>query len=63
VLAALVHSARGLASVRAVARRAGVSPTAASRALSALEAEGLVRTERTTAAMGRAVETDVHMVL
>jgi DNA-binding Lrp family transcriptional regulator len=60
VLAALARSPRGLASVRAVARRAGVSPTATSRALSALEAGGLVHTEHTTVAMGRAVQADVH---
>lgn len=60
VLAALARSPRGLASARAVARRAGVSPTAASRALSALEAQGLARTEHTTVAMGRAVDTDIH---
>src|SRR5437764_2625293 len=33
VLAALARSPRGLASIRSVARRAGVSPTAAGRAL------------------------------
>jgi DNA-binding Lrp family transcriptional regulator len=60
VLAALARSPRGLASLRAVARRAGVSPTAASHALSALEAEGLVRTEHTTVAMGSVVDADVH---
>lgn len=60
VLAALARSPRGLASRRAVARRAGVSPTAASRALSALEAAGLARTDHATVAMGRAVDTDIH---
>jgi hypothetical protein len=60
VLAALARSPRGLASVRAVARRAGVSPTAAARALPALATQGLVRTQRSTVAMGRATEADVH---
>ena len=63
VLAALARSPRGLASVRAVARRSGVSPTAASRALSTLAAEGLVHTERRTVAMGRATEADVHVAV
>jgi hypothetical protein len=60
VLAVLARSPRGLASVRAVARRAGVSPTAAARALPALAAQGLVRTQRSTVAMGRATQADVH---
>lgn len=60
VLAALARSPRGLASVRAVGRRAGVSPTAAARALTALAAQGLVRTQRSTVAMGKATEVDVY---
>jgi DNA-binding transcriptional regulator YhcF (GntR family) len=59
VLTALGRSPLGLISVRAVARRAGLSPTAASRALSALGKRGLVRRERRFVAAGRAREFDV----
>jgi DNA-binding transcriptional ArsR family regulator len=45
VAAALARSPLGLASVRAVARRASVSPTAAGRALASLREGGLVRVE------------------
>ncbi|HYM45915.1 MAG TPA: MarR family transcriptional regulator [Solirubrobacteraceae bacterium] len=54
VLAALRDAPLGLASARAVARRAGVSPTAASRALKTLEGKSLVRREPTVLAAGRA---------
>jgi hypothetical protein len=54
MLAALARAPRGLASVRAVARRSGVSPTAASRALATLERRGLVRRDQEQVAAGRA---------
>lgn len=59
VLAALGRSPLGLASIRAVARRAGLSPTAAGRALALLEKRGLVRRERRWVAAGKARELDV----
>lgn len=59
VLAALARSPRGLGSARAVAARAGVSPTAASRAVSELERRGLVNRERTWIAAGKAREVDL----
>jgi DNA-binding MarR family transcriptional regulator len=54
VLAALARSPFGLSSARVVARQAGVSPTAASRALRALEHKDLLRREETAIAAGRA---------
>lgn len=59
VLAALARSPRGLTSARGVARRAGVSPTAAAGALRSLEARGLVRREREWIAAGRARELEL----
>jgi hypothetical protein len=59
VLAALARAPRGLASVRAVARRAGVSPTAAAEAVQSLEGGGLVRREREWVAAGRARELEL----
>lgn len=59
VLAALARAPRGLATVRAVARRAGVSPTAASGALRALAERGLVVRERAWIAAGRARELEL----
>lgn len=53
-LAALARAPLGLPSVRAVARRAGLSPTATSRAMKSLQARGLVRSEPTVIAAGRA---------
>lgn len=53
VLAALTRAPRGVASARAVARRAGVSPTSAAT-LVALSARGLARREQVTLARGRA---------
>ncbi len=44
-LAALARAPRGLPSTRALARRAGVSPTSAGRAVKALERQRLVRRE------------------
>jgi len=52
VLAALRDAPLGLTSIRAVARRAGLSPTAASRAVEALQGAGLVRREPATIAAG-----------
>jgi hypothetical protein len=60
VLAALARSPRGLASIRSVARRAGVSPTAAGRALDSLTLAGLVRAEKQTLALGRATPVLVY---
>jgi predicted transcriptional regulator len=54
VLAALNRAPVGLASARAVAGQAGVSPTAAGNALRALQQAGLVRREATVIASGRA---------
>lgn len=59
VLAALARAPRGLVSVRAVARRAGVSPTAAGAAVRSLSRRGLVRTEREWVASGRAREVEL----
>lgn len=59
VLAALARAPRGLASARAVARRAGVSPTAAAAAVRSLTGRGLVRREREWVAAGRAREIDL----
>ena len=54
VLAALSRAPLGLASARVVAGQAGVSPTAATNALRALERGGLIRREATVIAAGRA---------
>jgi DNA-binding MarR family transcriptional regulator len=59
VLAALARAPRGLASVRAVARRAGVSPTSAADAVQSLEERGLVRRERAWVAAGRARQLEL----
>jgi DNA-binding MarR family transcriptional regulator len=59
VLATVARAPRGLATVRAVARRAGVSPTAATGALRSLVDRGLVRREREWAAAGRAREVEL----
>jgi len=59
VLAALARAPRGLASIRAVARRAGVSPTAAGAAVRSLTERGLVRKEREWVASGRACEQEL----
>lgn len=59
VLAALARSPRGLVSVRAVARRAGVSPTAAGAAVRSLSGRGLVRTQQEWVASGRARELEL----
>jgi hypothetical protein len=54
VLAALRDAPLGLTSIRAVARRAGVSPTASARALDALLGVGLVKRESMVLAVGSA---------
>ena len=54
VLAALQDAPLGLVSARAVASRAGISPTAASRALLGLEKQNLVYRQREMLALGRA---------
>ena len=54
LLAALDQSPRGVVSVRALAERAGVSPTAAAGHLAELRALDLVRAERRWVAEGRA---------
>lgn len=59
VLAALARAPRGLTGVRAVARRAGVSPTAAAGALGPLVERNLVRHERAWVAAGRAREVEL----
>lgn len=59
VLASLARAPRGLSGARAVARRAGVSPTAAAGALCSLAARGLVRRERVWLAAGRAREIEL----
>jgi DNA-binding Lrp family transcriptional regulator len=59
VLAALARAPRGLASARAVARRAGVSPTAAAAAVRSLAERRLVRRELEWVASGRAREVEL----
>jgi len=59
VLAVLARAPRGLISVRAIARRAGVSPTAAGAAVRALTGRGLVRKESEWVASGRARELEL----
>lgn len=53
-LAALSRSPLGVCSARKLARRAGLSPTAAARAFTSLAEKGLSRREQTTVAAGRA---------
>ncbi len=62
-LAALSRSPRGVASVREAARRAGVSPTAAARALARLTSEGLIAQTPMMLAQGHAVEAMVYQVI
>jgi len=59
VLSALARAPRGLLSARAVARRAGVSPTTASRTLRALELEGLVVRRSERIALGRVRDVSI----
>lgn len=60
VLAALARAPRGLASIRSVARRAGVSPTAAGRGLRALTSMGLVRARQEALPLGTVTLTVVY---
>jgi hypothetical protein len=62
VLAALSRSPRGVASIREAARRAGVSPTAAARALARLDSEGLITRTPMMIARGHAAEAMVYRV-
>ena len=62
VLAALSRSPRGLASVRETARRAGVSPTAAGRALALLSAQGIITQSPVMLARGRASQAPLYQV-
>jgi DNA-binding MarR family transcriptional regulator len=59
VLAALRRAPLGLVSARAAASRAGLSPTAASRALRGLERRKLAYRRRAALALGRARETEL----
>lgn len=59
VLGALARAPLGLSSVRVLACQAGLSPTAASRAVKALEGKGLIRREGTVIAAGRAREVSL----
>lgn len=63
VLAALARSPRGLASIRSVARRAGVSPTAAGRALDDLTSAGIASAEQQTLALGLATPVVVYSAM
>lgn len=62
VLAALSKAPRGVSSVREAARRAGVSPTAARRALERLTAQSLITQTPMMLARGRASEMTVYQV-
>lgn len=62
VLAALSRSPRGVASVREAGRRAGASPTATTRALARLTADGLITQTPMMLARGRAAEATVYRV-
>ena len=59
VLAALAKAPRGLASIRVLAARAGLSATATSNAFTALEPRGLVMREQAMVAAGRAKAVEV----
>jgi DNA-binding MarR family transcriptional regulator len=59
VLAALRSAPFGLVSRRAVSRRSGLSPTAATRALESLLAKGLLLRTEETIASGQARKTEV----
>jgi hypothetical protein len=62
VLAALSRASRGVISVREAGRRAGVSPTAAGRALARLLAKGLITQTPTMIAQGHATSATVYRV-
>ena len=59
ILAGTYQSGGHLDSVRDLAAAAGVNPNTMQRALAQLEAEGLVRTERTS---GRFVTEDINLI-
>jgi hypothetical protein len=59
VLAALDAAPFGLVSARAVARRCGVAPTSAGRAIQRLAANGLIERTPTRVAAGRARQVDL----
>ncbi len=59
ILAALARAPLGLTSARAVAERAGVSPTTASRAIKSFHSQGLVTIARHTLPAGRARTVDL----
>lgn len=60
-LAALRAAPLGLASARALASRAGLSPTTASKTLQSLEDKDLVRREKQTIAAGRAHQAQIWL--
>jgi hypothetical protein len=62
VLTALARSPQGVSSAREAARRAGVSPTAAGRALARLTARGLITQTPVMLARGHATEVTVYRV-
>jgi MarR family len=62
VLAALSRSPRGVSSAREAARRAGVSPTAAGRALARLITQGLITQSPVMLARGHASEGTIYQV-
>ncbi len=62
MLAALSRSPQGAVSVREAGRRAGVSPTAAARALTRLASSGLIWRAPAILARGRAAEATVYRV-
>ena len=59
VLAALAKAPRGLSSIRVLAGRAGLSPTAASQAFTKLESRRLVRRKSIMLAAGKARSVEV----
>ena len=59
VLGALARAPLGLTSARTVSERAGVSPTAAGRAIDSLRSRGLVTVERQILPAGRARAVDL----
>lgn len=59
VLAVLGRRPLGLRSARAVARAAGMSPTAASRTLKRLQHQGLVKRQKRRVVLGRVVDVEV----
>jgi hypothetical protein len=62
ILGALARAPLGLTSARTAAERAGVSPTAASRAIDSLRIQGLVTVQRRTLPAGRARNVELIRV-